>query len=248
MRHILPILLFCFSTAYSQSNCDSYSKYYIPDDLNEALTYLDCKWTEKDKEEFRNQPEEQAVTSMHFGTGLSIRNGWDLWKGKNYLVQYFYTIGIFHPDDMSSIILTSFHRQLNKKDIDLDGQVKHYKDYWYKSKNEQLAKDKEQKKKSEIEFKTFKMGDSVKIAYKLSASNGPVFAHRIQKYPDLNEQPNCFVKGIVKGKKVKKRKYYLLTILVTDICGYKEAYRFKGKIIVGQEYQFNIGSYKVYHE
>ena len=35
---------------------------------------------------------------------------------------------------MSSIVLTSFHRYLNKMDIKLEDQVKYYKDYWEKSK------------------------------------------------------------------------------------------------------------------
>jgi hypothetical protein len=75
-----------------------------------------------------------AVAGMHFGAGLSMRNGWKLWKGKNSLARYFHSIGIFHPDDMSSIILTSFHRRLNGKNIELASQVRYYQDYWNKAK------------------------------------------------------------------------------------------------------------------
>lgn len=93
---------------------------------------MNCEWSESDKTEFKNKEEKEAVAELHFGTGMSIRNNWGLWKGKNKLPKFFRSKGIFHPDDMSSIILTSFHRQLNDKPIDLDEQVELYKDYWRK--------------------------------------------------------------------------------------------------------------------
>lgn len=104
---------------------------YIPSNLDEALTYLNSVWPEKDKEEYKNQPEDEAVTELHFSTGLAIRNNWGFWTDKgNSLTRYFNSLGIFHPDDMSSIILTSFHRQLNGKDIDLEGQIEKYIRFW----------------------------------------------------------------------------------------------------------------------
>jgi hypothetical protein len=41
-------------------------------------------------------------------------------------------MGIYHPDDMSGIILTSYHRYLNGQDIALEAQIKSYQDYWKK--------------------------------------------------------------------------------------------------------------------
>src|SRR5690606_13869140 len=108
----------------SQADCGKYSDDYIPKDLNDALEYLTCTWTDKDKEDFKSKDEKIAVSELHMGTGQGIRNGWGLWQRKNSLYHYFKSKGVFHPDDISSIILTSFHRQLNNKEIDLDGQVK----------------------------------------------------------------------------------------------------------------------------
>jgi hypothetical protein len=46
------------------------------------------------------------------------------------IVAYFRSIGIAHADDMSSIILKSAYRKHNNLPLDLDGQVKHYQDFW----------------------------------------------------------------------------------------------------------------------
>jgi hypothetical protein len=236
----------CFGTVNAQTDCDAYSKKYIPKTLDDALTYLACTWTKNDKDSFRIKPEQEAVTTLHFGVGLSIRNGWNLWKGKNALVKYFKSVGIFHPDDMSSIILISFHRHLNGNDIKLDEQVKPYQDYWKKARNARLTKENEQKKQAKNEFSTFSVGDTVKIEYKLHLNSGAVFAYAVQKYPALDEKANCFVTGIVKKKKVKRNKYHLLKIMVIDLCGYKEAYEGKERILPGQEHLFNISSYKIH--
>jgi hypothetical protein len=62
-----------------------------------------------------------------------IRNNWRLWGGSR-LSKYFNDLGIFHPDDMSGIILNSYHRFLLGQDIKLDDQIDYYKDYWKKRK------------------------------------------------------------------------------------------------------------------
>jgi len=54
-----------------------------------------------------------------------LRNEWKLNKN-SHLAIYFHDLGIIHPDDMTSIILTSFHRYLNGKYIELAKQVAVY--------------------------------------------------------------------------------------------------------------------------
>ena len=97
------------------------------------------------------------MADAHFAAGQGIRNGWDLWKGKKSLYRQFSSRGIKHPEDISSIILTSFHRRLNNKDIDFEGQVNEYKEY--KKKNEIESKDRIKK------FRTLNTGDTVKISF-----------------------------------------------------------------------------------
>jgi hypothetical protein len=118
---ILP--LFCFA-----------QEVYIPKNLEECFSELKKVMTKKQLEEFKNKGE-SAIVEYHHGLGMWLRNNWGLWSGSR-LKKYFNNLGIFHPDDMSSIILTSFHRYLNNKDIKLGEQIKYYKDYWNKLKKE----------------------------------------------------------------------------------------------------------------
>ncbi len=223
---IISILIFNLGVVYSQNDCVKYSDNYIPKDLNDAITYLECTWSDTYKDEFKNKNEDDAVSELHFGTGQAIRNNWGLWgKRKNSLVRYFNRHGIYYPDDISSIILTSFHRKLNNKPIDLDKQIELYKEYWGKAKIVQDSIENGIHQESEREFNSFNIGDTIKVEYKVNVQGKNVWIYRIQKYPDLNETPNCYVTGIVKDKRKKTRRKgnYTLTILVTDICGYKEA-------------------------
>ena len=70
---------------------------------------------------------------FHHNTGRWMRNNWGLWDTESKLNQEFNSIGIFHADDMSGIILETAHRILNGKSVDLAGQVMGYKEYWGKS-------------------------------------------------------------------------------------------------------------------
>lgn len=243
------IFLFIFGTVFSQDDCKDYKENYIPKNLEDAIEYLTCEWSESDKTEFKTKEEDKALTELHFGTGMGIRNGWNLWKGKNQISRFFKSKGISHPDDMSSIILTSFHRHLNNKPIDLDSQIEYYKSYW---KNARIEFEKTEQNQIELgkkEFEIYKINDSVKIEFNVNKQGKNVWAYRIQKYPDLNEEPNCYVTGTVIGKKKKKRKRgkYVLTILITDICGNEKAF-FSGEengLKVNEEYDFSLMNFKI---
>lgn len=67
---------------------------------------------------------------LHFGLGRQIRNEWGMWNPDSDLYKWFAAKGIFHADDMSGIIFTSFERRLRNEPIDLDGQIEFYKNYW----------------------------------------------------------------------------------------------------------------------
>jgi hypothetical protein len=58
-----------------------------------------------------------------------IRNNWGLWKGSR-LSEYFNNIGIYHPDDMSGIILDTFWCHLNGKRQRLKERIYYYQEYW----------------------------------------------------------------------------------------------------------------------
>jgi len=125
---LILILTLISTSIFAQIDCDKYPDKYVPIDLDDAINCLDCKWSKSDKDGFKNKPENDAVIELHFGTGMGIRNSWGLWKGDSGIAKYFRNIGINHSDDMLGIILTSFHKYLNKTDIRLEEQIKYFKD------------------------------------------------------------------------------------------------------------------------
>jgi len=120
-------LFFACSTQKNTNNCNSNSsEEYIPVDLYDALDYLNCQWSKKEKRKIARIFKDDDLAYIQYEIGKSIRNNWGLWSGENDLVKFFNSHGIFYPDEMSEIILTSFLRKLNKKDIDFEGQIQSY--------------------------------------------------------------------------------------------------------------------------
>ena len=63
---------------------------------------------------------------------MYLRNNWGLWRNSK-LAENLFKMGIFHPDDMSGIILDSYQRKLKGEEIKLDEQLKYYQNYWRES-------------------------------------------------------------------------------------------------------------------
>lgn len=110
---------------------DSLRGVYIPIDLNDCFVQIDSFWSDSIKNNVRSMSERQFCSRSHFGIGMWMRNNWQLWGGSR-LSKYFNELGIYHPDDMSGIILTSYHRYLTGREINLDEQVAGCQAYWMK--------------------------------------------------------------------------------------------------------------------
>lgn len=191
MKKILAtiFLLLINQLNFGQNNCEKYIQDYIPTDLNDAISYFECKTPEKDLNDFKNKAENDATSSLHFGGGMSIRNNWKLWAGTSELSKFFRDLGINHPDDMSGIIFTSLHRKLNGIEIDLDSQVKYYKDYWAESER------KETERKNE-EFNEYKIGDIVEFTYNYD------FVSKKQEKKWMDDK--CYATGIIQDLNSEK--------------------------------------------
>ena len=100
--------------------------------LEDSFQWLDSLGA-KDSKDWLDLNEDEAMAVAHHGFGTMVRNTLGLWHDGS-MVPFFNELGITHADDMSGIILTSYHRKKNNKDIDLDGQVKKYLDFWEKNK------------------------------------------------------------------------------------------------------------------
>jgi hypothetical protein len=100
---------------------------YVPYDLTDCLSELDRVLTDELQDQLKTG--DVHTWQLHMTTGLWMRNTWGLWHGSR-LSRYFNGLGIYHPDDMSAIILDSYVRRLQGEDIDLRGQIKFYQLYW----------------------------------------------------------------------------------------------------------------------
>jgi len=127
--------IFMISLIYSQTS-DKHNLKYKPQTLDEAITQLDLIFHDTVKAQILTMTEDEFLSNTHMSTGMWIRNNWGLWRGKQ-LAKYFNDLGIYHPDDMSGIILRSYYRHLSNKPYDLDKQIEYYKEYWKKANEHQ---------------------------------------------------------------------------------------------------------------
>jgi len=100
-----------------------------PRTLEEALAALEKALPEKTMQDLRESSDERLVNEYHHGLGTWVRNEWGLWRG-GPLRDHFHALGLTHPDDMSSVILTSFWRRLHNQPLRVEEQIKHHQDYW----------------------------------------------------------------------------------------------------------------------
>ena len=131
----------------------------MPKNLDEAVLYFQQTWTKPQLDSFKRKDERKAIADIHFGAGMWLRNNWVRGDRDTAFANYFHSLGIFAPDDISSIVFTSLHRTLNKKAIDLDKQIEPYKKYW-----KEITDCSEKKKNIAVTtYDRFKVGDNISI-------------------------------------------------------------------------------------
>lgn len=149
------IRIFIFCVFLGLVSCAKTESNYPPKDLDEAIQYFESNWTDKAKNDFIND----SLKNAHFSTGLWIRNNWIRGKRDTCLVNYFNELGIYHPDDISSIILKSLLRKLQNKPIELEKQINVYKAYW----DPIIECKKNQRLIALRNYKKYKIGDNITI-------------------------------------------------------------------------------------
>lgn len=101
-----------------------------PKNLEEALEILKQQLTDEEKEKLKKKDPDGFSTVAHMGSGMKIRNEWELWGKETEISRWFIRQGIQHPDDKSGILTTSLIRSLQGKPLELDKQIKKYRDHW----------------------------------------------------------------------------------------------------------------------
>jgi len=145
------MLLFPFGICQSKPNATNNSKsrnkkikrnkpVYIPIDLNDAIETLkkdlDSNSIVKIKE---CKTARDFIGMAHFGLGMGLRNSWGLWGGSR-LAKWFNANGIFHPDDMSSVILEALWCNLTENTFSIEQRAKEFKAYWEGQKGPEVSK------------------------------------------------------------------------------------------------------------
>jgi hypothetical protein len=98
-----------------------------PNKLSECFECLNKILAEsEDMDWFKNASEEDAVVESHHGLGNWIRSNWGLSSANSQLYKYLANLGLNNENDMSALILTSYHRHINKRGLELDEQARFY--------------------------------------------------------------------------------------------------------------------------
>lgn len=163
----LSILFLTFSFL----SCNQQEK--VPKELKFSFEYLNENWGFKEIEIFKNISKNDSTKprNYHFGIGMHLRNNLlRHHEQSEMLTKFFDSIGIHHYDDMSSIILASYHRYLNKENIELQSQVNKYVEYWKPI----FECEKNQKIKAVKTYNRFKIGDSIKVKMPVSENNSVI--------------------------------------------------------------------------
>ncbi len=121
---------------------------YIPKDLIDALNQLDKLVSEESKAKFKTHSEEESVHKLYFSLGRWIWTNWSLLDGSR-LSEFFREQGIHHPEDIAIIIIRSYHRRLNGKDIGFKQQMEDLKAKYAKEDADKQAKSMEKIEKQD---------------------------------------------------------------------------------------------------
>lgn len=97
----------------------------VPKNLNEAVDLLNGL-----EESDKNFLKANGSVSVHFGLGMWLRNNWSLWEKETPIVLWFNKYGIYHADDISSIILEAFVAKLRDEQYDMQPTIDKFRKHW----------------------------------------------------------------------------------------------------------------------
>ena len=238
----LPRLILFFSFIFVLSSCKS--QIIIPKNLTEAVQYFEQNWSEKELNNFKNKKESEAVIELHFEIGLWIRNNWIRSDKDTILRTYFNGLEIYAPDDISSIILTSLHRTLNKKQIELKKQIETYKEYWKPI----IDCEKKQKSQALSNYNKFKLGDKVKIFMPVDTSNGSrnavIYNCPNNEWTFDNSKDLVVIGTITKKYFINSTTNVFFTIQINNL-NRKDIEILMTKVEIGNEIDFSLSGLKI---
>lgn len=119
------------SIYYDRVKQESLDGVYIPRDLYDCFRELDKAMDLKAKETFMAYSDEEVDPKTHGTLGLWIKTRWQMMEGSR-IWEYFRKMGIPHPEYAVGIIIQTYHRKLNNRDLEVKALVKKFKANWEK--------------------------------------------------------------------------------------------------------------------
>jgi hypothetical protein len=165
-RNLLFFLLLFSLGSFGQTNLKNQLKYH-PKTFEESLTQLDKIFSDSTKNQIMNMTEDDFVTRTNLSTGMWIRNEWlydryflKLIVQESDLKKELIAKGLPTNDDMSSLILRSYHRKLKGQDLGVKQQINNAQQFYIQ------MNDSEWRKKQNQDYvinymKEFNVGDTL---------------------------------------------------------------------------------------
>ncbi len=100
---------------------------YIPKDMTDAFTRLDVIIEVKDRDRFKVLNEHDAQHRLYFSLNRWLIQNWGFYNGSRYSA-YLKDLGVHHPEDMAMFTLLMYHRNLNKKPLQIKEAVEEVKE------------------------------------------------------------------------------------------------------------------------
>ena len=91
---------------------------YIPKDLTDAFIQLNKRIDEESKMAFKSVPEDTAAYKLFFSLGRWMTLNWGFYGGSR-LSHYLRDLGVTYPEDMARFIIITYHRNLNRKPLNV---------------------------------------------------------------------------------------------------------------------------------
>jgi hypothetical protein len=114
---------------------------YIPKDMFDAFRELDKLTDSESKAKFKSMNEADAEQKLLGRFGRWMIMNWGFYEGSR-LSHVLKSSGVYHPDDMASFLIITYHRNLNKKELGIKELIIGYKDKRKKIKEAELKKGK----------------------------------------------------------------------------------------------------------
>lgn len=102
----------------------------IPKTLEETHVFLELLLSKDILRIIDSMDDVSEMSTLHFSTGLNLRNFWLLWKEGTTLRVHLENLGFTHPDDMSGAILNSFWHKRHGTAYDLASDVRMCREHW----------------------------------------------------------------------------------------------------------------------